>query len=221
MRGSSRWMSVSARRFACPHCFCRCFRYQAVAAIAMMIVEPCRHRFAVPCLQMDLPYPSVQCAAAVDNLAGYYFKHMPGSESPTPAAAVSGRLQQLSHPLLPPTRHHEFPQLVPDCPAAAVARRCRQLAHRIARCHCPPQAIGEHLRQRPELLPQILSTLFEIVLFEDCTNQWSLSRPMLRWRGAFHSVVAVLPRWAVPRWAVALAALGQLPGLASPCWNSC
>lgn len=32
---------------------------------------------------------SSQCAAAVDNLAGYYFKHMPGSESPTPAAAVS------------------------------------------------------------------------------------------------------------------------------------
>lgn len=41
------------------------------------------------------------------------------------------------------------------------------------------QAIGEHLRQRPELLPQTLSTLFEITLFEDCTNQWSLSRPML------------------------------------------
>ena len=41
------------------------------------------------------------------------------------------------------------------------------------------QAIGDHLRQRPELLPQTLSTLFEITLFEDCTNQWSLSRPML------------------------------------------
>ncbi len=41
------------------------------------------------------------------------------------------------------------------------------------------QAIGEHLRQRPELLPQTLSTLFEVVLFEDCTNQWSMSRPML------------------------------------------
>ena len=41
------------------------------------------------------------------------------------------------------------------------------------------QAIGEHLRQRPELFPSILSTLFEIALFENCTNQWSLSRPML------------------------------------------
>lgn len=46
---------------------------------------------------------------------------------------------------------------------------------------CMPclQAIGEHLRLRPELLPQILTTLFEIVLFEDCANQWSMSRPML------------------------------------------
>lgn len=26
---------------------------------------------------------------------------------------------------------------------------------------------------------QLLKTLFEIVLFEDCGNQWSLSRPML------------------------------------------
>lgn len=29
------------------------------------------------------------------------------------------------------------------------------------------------------LTKQILKTLFEIVLFEDCGNQWSLSRPML------------------------------------------
>ena len=41
------------------------------------------------------------------------------------------------------------------------------------------QAMAEHLRQRPELFPGLLSTLFEIVLFEDCHNQWSLSRPML------------------------------------------
>ncbi|KAJ6307486.1 hypothetical protein OIU76_017309 [Salix suchowensis] len=31
----------------------------------------------------------------------------------------------------------------------------------------------------PNLFPEILKTLFEIVLFEDCGNQWSLSRPML------------------------------------------
>jgi hypothetical protein len=41
------------------------------------------------------------------------------------------------------------------------------------------QAMAEHLQQRPELLPGLLTSLFEIVLFEDCSNQWSLSRPML------------------------------------------
>jgi hypothetical protein len=41
-----------------------------------------------------------QCAAAVDNLAGYFFKHMPTSEAPTPAAAVRparGRLSQVDN----------------------------------------------------------------------------------------------------------------------------
>ena len=36
-----------------------------------------------------------------------------------------------------------------------------------------------HLRQQPHLLPELLRTLFEVVLFEECSNQWSLSRPML------------------------------------------
>lgn len=31
----------------------------------------------------------------------------------------------------------------------------------------------------PFVPSQILKTLFEIVLFDDCSNQWSLSRPML------------------------------------------
>ena len=39
--------------------------------------------------------------------------------------------------------------------------------------------MAAHLQQRPELLSAALATLFEIVLFEDCSNQWSLSRPML------------------------------------------
>ena len=36
-----------------------------------------------------------------------------------------------------------------------------------------------HIESAPDLFPKILRTLFEIILFEDCTNQWSLSRPML------------------------------------------
>jgi exportin-7 len=40
-------------------------------------------------------------------------------------------------------------------------------------------ALAGHLAARPDLFPQVLATLFELVLFEDCANQWSLSRPML------------------------------------------
>ena len=39
--------------------------------------------------------------------------------------------------------------------------------------------MADHVRQHPQLLPELLRTLFEIVLFEECSNQWSLSRPML------------------------------------------
>ncbi|MBA0696839.1 hypothetical protein Goari_003362, partial [Gossypium aridum] len=39
--------------------------------------------------------------------------------------------------------------------------------------------LAQHIADCPSLFPQILKTLFEIVLFEDCGNQWSLSRPML------------------------------------------
>ncbi|KAG2262973.1 hypothetical protein Bca52824_070052 [Brassica carinata] len=37
----------------------------------------------------------------------------------------------------------------------------------------------QHIADCPSLFPEILKTLFEIVLFEDCGNQWSLSRPIL------------------------------------------
>ncbi|XP_060197469.1 uncharacterized protein LOC132626568 isoform X6 [Lycium barbarum] len=39
--------------------------------------------------------------------------------------------------------------------------------------------LAQHLADCPSIFLEILKTLFEIVLFEDCGNQWSLSRPML------------------------------------------
>ncbi|XP_038886031.1 exportin-7 isoform X4 [Benincasa hispida] len=39
--------------------------------------------------------------------------------------------------------------------------------------------LSRHIVDCPTLFPEILKTLFEILLFEDCGNQWSLSRPML------------------------------------------
>ncbi|XP_064966171.1 uncharacterized protein LOC103986231 isoform X2 [Musa acuminata AAA Group] len=40
-------------------------------------------------------------------------------------------------------------------------------------------SLARHVVECPNLFAEILKTLFEIVLFEDCGNQWSLSRPML------------------------------------------
>ncbi|XP_010251844.1 PREDICTED: exportin-7 isoform X2 [Nelumbo nucifera] len=40
-------------------------------------------------------------------------------------------------------------------------------------------SLARHIAECPSLFPELLKTLFEIVLFEDCGNQWSLSRPML------------------------------------------
>ncbi|TVU12964.1 hypothetical protein EJB05_46631 [Eragrostis curvula] len=39
--------------------------------------------------------------------------------------------------------------------------------------------LTRHIGEFPSLFPQILKTLFEIILFEDAGNQWSLSRPIL------------------------------------------
>ncbi|CAO1948710.1 unnamed protein product [Urochloa humidicola] len=39
--------------------------------------------------------------------------------------------------------------------------------------------LARHIGEFPNLFPQILRTLFEIILFEDVGNQWSLSRPIL------------------------------------------
>ena len=35
------------------------------------------------------------------------------------------------------------------------------------------------LEVHPEILQQMLSTVLNIVMFEECRNQWSMSRPLL------------------------------------------
>ena len=35
------------------------------------------------------------------------------------------------------------------------------------------------LEQYPDILQQMLQTVLNIVMFEDCRNQWSMSRPLL------------------------------------------
>ncbi|CAO2833097.1 unnamed protein product [Amaranthus hypochondriacus] len=40
-------------------------------------------------------------------------------------------------------------------------------------------SLARHIAECPTLFSELLKTLFELVLFEDCSNQWSLSRPIL------------------------------------------
>lgn len=35
------------------------------------------------------------------------------------------------------------------------------------------------IEMKPEILPNMLSTILNIIMFEDCRNQWSMSRPLL------------------------------------------
>merc|ERR1719427_868510 len=35
------------------------------------------------------------------------------------------------------------------------------------------------IKMRPEILQQMLQTVLNIIMFEDCRNQWSMSRPLL------------------------------------------
>ncbi|VVD01160.1 exportin-7 [Leptidea sinapis] len=37
----------------------------------------------------------------------------------------------------------------------------------------------EVLQRRPEIMQQILATVLNVIMFEDCCNQWSMSRPLL------------------------------------------
>ncbi|XP_022899542.1 exportin-7-like [Olea europaea var. sylvestris] len=67
--------------------------------------------------------------------------------------------------------------------ASAIDNLAAFYFHNITMGEAPtsPAAINfaSHIAECPSLLPEILRTLFEIVLFEDCGNQWNLSRPML------------------------------------------
>ncbi|XP_064465819.1 exportin-7-B-like [Ornithodoros turicata] len=43
----------------------------------------------------------------------------------------------------------------------------------------PPEPCLRVLELHPEILQQMLSTILNIIMFEDCRNQWSMSRPLL------------------------------------------
>jgi hypothetical protein len=93
---------------------------------------------------------SSAAASAADNLAAFYYRH---AVAPLQDAAAEAAQQQAVAAASPP------PPPVQLSPAA--------------------RAMHAHLLERPTLFPEVLRALLEVTLFEECSNQWSLSRPML------------------------------------------
>jgi hypothetical protein len=54
-------------------------------------------------------------------------------------------------------------------------------AGKTRRGQIPPEndSLVQVVKMRPEILRQMLSTVLNIIMFEDCRNQWSMSRPLL------------------------------------------
>ncbi|KAJ3676579.1 hypothetical protein LUZ60_003991 [Juncus effusus] len=67
--------------------------------------------------------------------------------------------------------------------AAAIDHLAAFYFNNIKQADGPPSPaalnLARHVSECPNLFPEMLKSLFEIVLFEDTGNQWSLSRPML------------------------------------------
>ena len=40
-------------------------------------------------------------------------------------------------------------------------------------------ALVRVMKHQPSILQQMLATVLNIIMFEDCRNQWSMSRPLL------------------------------------------
>lgn len=73
-----------------------------------------------------------------------------------------------------PTNSHEETITNPLFPAQATfpSKKLRQVSD-------PDSNMFLEVTERhPEILQRILSTLLNVVMFEDCKNQWSMSRPL-------------------------------------------
>jgi hypothetical protein len=94
---------------------------------------------------------SSAAASAADNLAAFYYRHavVPMHEAAAEAASAAAGVAAGATP-------------PPPVQLSAAA-----------------QAMHAQMVERPALFPDILRALLEVTLFEECSNQWSLSRPML------------------------------------------
>ncbi|EXC30750.1 hypothetical protein L484_027925 [Morus notabilis] len=110
---------------------------------------------------------SSQCASALDHLASFYFFNVTMGDSPTSPAALN------------------LAQRVTDCPGLFPQLNVEaQLAYHLICINDFNNLLLFGIESRnsqnlEDIEGDILKTLFEIIIFEDCGNRWSLSRPML------------------------------------------
>ncbi|KAI8427082.1 hypothetical protein MSG28_014720 [Choristoneura fumiferana] len=59
----------------------------------------------------------------------------------------------------------------------------QKTSNKVTHVRQPPPEISnmfiQVLQQRPEIMQQLLATVLNVIMFEDCCNQWSMSRPLL------------------------------------------
>lgn len=92
------------------------------------------------------------CCVTLDNILSYIFKQK--------SEFASAQLFTNSNLTLPPAQ------------ATFPTKKLRQVAE-------PDSNMFLEVTERhPEILQRILTTLLNVVMFEDCKNQWSMSRPL-------------------------------------------
>jgi exportin-7 len=126
---------------------------------------------------------SSQCAMAIDNLASWLHRNLSADASKVhPATQVRAccSIGTLCAPV-PTTMLHARSLITcsnkSTLTPSSEARKA--LPGSNAQTRLCVQLFVQHLNAQPSLFPDLLYSLFDIVLFDECLNQWSLSRPML------------------------------------------
>lgn len=121
---------------------------------------------------------SSQCAAALEHLAAFHFNAT--ADDRDSAVKVLGPscpsskfcLRSLENPA---TFHEPMRRAYADfSPALSLA-----IGANSSSLSATQAALAAHLAREPELFSSQLAVLLNMIVFEDCANQWSLSRPLL------------------------------------------
>lgn len=98
------------------------------------------------------------CCSILDNIVSHIFKQL----------SIKGNLSNYLPQIYSPFANHT------QCSVAFPTKKMRRNA-----INPDNDMFLKVIEMHPEILQGILSTIINIVMFEDCKNQWSLSRPLL------------------------------------------